>query len=61
MKPKPDTPQWTAYSAGQRAFRDGLLLKDNPISYRSAAAPLRAWWDTGWRHAQQATQESPRK
>jgi hypothetical protein len=52
MKPKPDTPEWSvwsAYSAGNRAYHAGLLLKDNPISVKQR---LRDWWDAGWREAE---------
>jgi len=57
MKPKPATPEWSAYSAGQRAFRAGQLLKDNPITYRgvermASKESLHDWWDVGWREAQ---------
>lgn len=59
MKPKPDTPEWSAYSAGMRAFHAGLKLEENPITSRNrtAAAPLASWWTTGWREAERQTRE----
>ena len=64
MKPKPDTPEWSAYSAGMRAQRNGQTLHDNPIRSRSRVAgadQLRDWWSAGWREAQRlaAEEQSP--